>query len=108
MEPKDVITNNEGLVQTGTSSFVNPNNLSESGLAQARNFASSAITSSTLGGNQSPVSLPDTPTPTIATELSGYATALGDQQKERDQLLADQEAQAKESQQSVLADKSKG
>lgn len=108
----------DGMVEIEKGRYVNPSYISEKGLASAqynttpgertvdRNAlvsdfgakiaTSGPITSETLAGNTTPVTVPPTPPSTGATGLSGYASSYGESQKE---LQAQLDKQAEEARQ---------
>src|SRR3990167_9216617 len=64
-----------------------------------------AITTETLSGNATPYNIPPTPTSSSAAGLSAYASSVGEQEKERAKLQAEQDAKAAEAQASVTEEK---
>ena len=53
---------------------------------------SGVINSETLVGGQQPITVPETPISTSAEGLSAYSTSVGEQEKERAKLQAEQDA----------------
>src|SRR3990167_3930921 len=66
-----------------------------------------AITSETLSGNATPYNIPPTTTSTVADGLSAYASSVGEQEKERAKLQAEQDAKTAEAQVGVTEEKGK-
>jgi hypothetical protein len=80
----ELLKDEQGLVRTGEFTSVNPNFISEQGLAQARQFAS--ITSETLAGGEQLMDVPEITQGTAASSLSATSSAVGADQKQRTQL----------------------
>src|SRR3990167_3894585 len=57
-----------------------------------------AITSETLSGSATPYNIPPVPTSTVADGLSAYASSVGEQEKERAKIQAEQDAKVAEAQ----------
>lgn len=65
------------------------------------------ITSETLGSNETPLNLPEVTPSTSAAGLSAFASSVGEQEKERAKLQAEQDAKVAEEQAGVKEEKGK-
>src|SRR3990167_9238652 len=98
--------------ETGLGSIDETNRLlqeasKQTGIAAPTFSPTEAITSETLAGGESPVTIPETPTSTGAAGLSAYASSVGEQEKERAKIQAEQDAKAAEAQVGATEEKGK-
>src|SRR3990167_3546693 len=98
--------------ETGLGSIDETNRLlqeasKQTGIAAPTFSPTEAITSETLVGGESPVTIPETPTSTSAAGLSAFASSVGEQEKERAKIQAEQDARVAEAQAGATEEKGK-
>src|SRR3990167_9745330 len=98
--------------ETGLGSIDETNRLlqeasKQTGIVAPTFSPSGAITSETLSGGATPYNIPPAPTSTVADGLSAYASSVGEQEKERAKLQAEQDAKTAEAQVGVTEEKGK-
>lgn len=98
--------------KTGLGSVEETNRLlqeasKQTGLAAPTFSPTGAITTDTLAGGEKPLTVPEIPTSTVAAGLSAFATSVGEQEKERAKIQAEQETKALEAQAGVTEERGK-
>lgn len=99
----------DGMVQTGENTYVNPQFMSQEGLAQARQFAGITVptTISATSLNTQPVSVPPPQVSATAEGISGQAGAIAEQAKAQSAIERETEQKQMEAQQKATTSKSK-
>jgi len=82
-------------------------NLIGGSFTQGVGFTNEPITSDVLSANETPLNIPETTPSTSAAGLSAFASSVGEQEKERAKLQAEQEAKVAEAQAGAKEEKGK-
>src|SRR3990167_184606 len=98
--------------ETGLGSIDETNRLlqeasKQTGISAPTFSPTGAITSETLSGNATPYNIPPTTTSTVADGLSAYASSVGEQEKERAKIQAEQDTKATEAEAGATEEKGK-